>query len=221
MKMIKQMVRGREWVVRDDTADENIIFEVYTSELYDLDYIENVKVVVDVGAHIGGFSVKCAEKFKNSTIYSFEPIWDNFLVLQENVREFPNIKTYNKCVSGDRIPTELASTDKHNTGSNIYNYELTDITSVKSIHINELIKMTGMIDLLKLDCEGGENSIFDNLDFNKVRYIVCELHSYGNIIGMDETVEKIKNNGFEILYLIKCNKSIYNLVARRKCHIKL
>lgn len=53
-------------------------------------------VIVDVGVHIGVFSVKVARKFKHAKIYSIEPEKNNFqkLIINKKLNKLKNILPY-------------------------------------------------------------------------------------------------------------------------------
>ena len=190
IKMIKKERFDFVWNLREYTNDENIIHEVFTDESYDLTYIkENVITVVDIGAHIGSFSVKMKRSYPSCKIWSYELLEENYELFKLNLKEFNNVVSHNKPVSGDRKPLNIEKDyGKLNTGGTILSYGFGENT-LGSIDIREIQKEVPYIDVLKLDCEGGENSIFENLDFTRVNYLYCELHIYSNLIGMDETVE--------------------------------
>lgn len=211
------------WYVREDTADMAIVDEVYREKVYDFKHIHttDIKTVLDIGGHIGSFSVKAAQKFPNSTIITCEPVKANFDLLLKNVQDFKNIQAKHVAVYGGRYPNGVVSSHATNTGSNILDYTSKNNLVMDSVDINELINSlpTKTCDILKIDCEGGENSIFETLDFSKVKYLMCELYIYSNLIGMDETLELIKSKGFEMLHLSKCNASVYNFIAKN-CEAK-
>ena len=215
---------GHEWKIRGiETNDAGILSEVFSDKTYDLNYIKHdIKTIVDVGAHIGGFTVKAMQKFNDAKCYSFEPMIGSYELLKKNVGVFGSrVETFNKTISGDRLPVKLEKTmlkfssGQVNTGSNIFKYEKCDNTYIDNIHIKELQEHIPYIDLLKLDCEGGENSIFENLDFSRVKYIYCELHTYGSLIGNNATLDLLERNGFILLRHNFINDTINDFIAVR------
>lgn len=211
------------FATRKNTNDIDILYEVFKAEEYSFECIqdkESIKTIVDIGAHIGAFTIKALEHFKNAKCISYEPIKENFRFLCVNTISYLNRSdVYNFSVSGDRLPIGLKCSNlkfdngKINTGSNIYEYEKSDKQLFNNIHINEVQEKIGYIDILKIDCEGGENSIFENIDFEKVKYIFCELHEYGSLIGNDKTLDIIIEKGFQILYHKYVNDKIQNFIA--------
>lgn len=208
--------------VRRNTSDVDIFYEVFKSKDYSFEHVSNaeIKTIVDIGAHIGCFTVKALEHFKSARCISYEPAKENFRYLCANTINYINrCDVINCSVSGDRLPTELESSNlvfengKINTGSNIFKYEKTDKEVKNNIHIKTIQKEIDYIDILKIDCEGGENSIFENIDFTRIKYIYCELHEYGSLIGNNNTMRLIQQNNFKILYHKRLNDKIQNFIA--------
>lgn len=214
---------NHEWKVREhSTNDVGILSEVFRDKTYNLNYAtDEISTIVDIGGHIGGFTVKALQKFKNAKCFTFEPMQDNFELLNENTKIYRDRSSiFNLAVCGDRVPTSLLRSNlkfewgQINSGSNIYDYA-EGKTDIPCMHIRELQELTGFIDILKVDCEGGENSIFENIDFTKIKYLFCELHEYGSKIGNDATVDMLLRNGFEILQHNYINSTIQDFIMLR------
>jgi FkbM family methyltransferase len=143
--------------------------------------IKDEDTVIDVGAHIGLFSLFASQFCKKGKIFSFEPIKENFELLKENIRinDITNISLFNEAIS--------------NTTSKITLYQNEDeaghskfIKTSKSIQVNskafkEFIdeREIEKCGLLKLDCEGSEYEIIESLPpkyFEKFKKIIIEYH---------------------------------------------
>jgi len=59
------------------------------------DYIPYEGTFLDIGANIGNHALMFNRFRPNVTIHSFEPIFKNYVLLYENTKNKPNIKTYN------------------------------------------------------------------------------------------------------------------------------
>ena len=83
--------RGRrfEFVSREDRDNKWVIEEVYQRNEYLKDFIlpfvPQDGIVIDVGAHIGCFTVLAGEKFKPKLIAAIEPEPSNFDYLLRNI----------------------------------------------------------------------------------------------------------------------------------------
>lgn len=79
---------GRTWKfrVREGTFDTGIIQEVAYDPFYAMSclFIGEDSVVIDVGAHIGAFSVLAAAR--GARVVALEPVQENFQLLEENLR---------------------------------------------------------------------------------------------------------------------------------------
>src|SRR3990167_5666389 len=89
--------------VRQRSSDIPILREVIENETYfagDFFTISGGDIVVDIGAHIGSFSILAASK--GAAVISYEPITINFDLLKDNVdiNGFP-VSIYKKAVRGE------------------------------------------------------------------------------------------------------------------------
>ena len=53
---------------------------------------------LDIGSHVGYYSVLCKEFAKDSIVHAFEPNPDNFLVLNKNADMYKNFNTHNSAI---------------------------------------------------------------------------------------------------------------------------
>jgi len=151
--------------------------EVFNEEIYEnkLIRINEGDIVVDIGANYGFFSLY-AEKFKPSKIISIEPSKSIFKYLNENFLYGEKIQ---KAVSGKTgtkrfLDNQVSSASSKLTDDEGYEVEV--------IGINELIGCLGLekIDFLKIDCEGAEKNIFENITvetLDRINKLVVEFHS--------------------------------------------
>lgn len=54
-----------------------------------------IKTVIDIGANYGQFALMINQIIPDADIYSFEPVYDSFKKLTENVKHIRNIKCFN------------------------------------------------------------------------------------------------------------------------------
>jgi tRNA1(Val) A37 N6-methylase TrmN6 len=67
------------------SLDTGIIEEVFSLDLYKVDRILKHSVVIDIGANIGTFSLRCAYE-RDCTVYSYEACEDNYKLLVDNIK---------------------------------------------------------------------------------------------------------------------------------------
>lgn len=81
--------------INKNSSDLDILAEVFLEKAYSpIGFeIHNEDTIIDVGAHIGIFSIYAAQFCKAGKIFSFEPLADNFKVLKRHVmmNKFENV----------------------------------------------------------------------------------------------------------------------------------
>ena len=80
----------------DTHASKSIVTQILKGETYPtVDFVENVRTVLDIGANIGAFAIFYSLTFPGAKIHALEPAAEPFRLLDENARHFPNINVYN------------------------------------------------------------------------------------------------------------------------------
>lgn len=176
------------FIARSGTEDMAEIVVVSSGYEYDLNLIKlpQESIVVDLGGHIGTFSVFIDKALRGKVkIYTFEPDVDNYRLLRANLllNNVVSVKAKNIAISDysgmgylrkEKMNTDAYYLDpkKHNT----INCEVEKLS--QALRGYKLKK----IDLLKMDIEGGEYSIFQDkasLEYilKNVHYIFMEYHN--------------------------------------------
>ena len=198
---------GVRYKIRANATDRFIVNEIWLHESYNPKGFEIKKgdVVVDIGAHIGIFTLYAAHHAKNGKIYSFEPAEDNFRLLKENIRinNFRNVEVFNKAVGGKKGKLIFFVSQTRNKGQNSM-YKLGESQkeiTVDKISFRDFLKKLEKIDFLKMDCEGAEYDILLSLnktELNKIKKISMEYHNYEGRSG-EEIREFLEKKGFRVV----------------------
>ena len=160
--------------------------------------------VIDIGAHIGLFSLLVSQLCKTGKILSFEPISENFDLLVSNLKlnHIENILPFNMAVSKNLGRLELFLNNDQSAHS-IFSKNLKSI-SVESTSLQKIFdeNKISSCKLLKLDCEGAEYEIIDSLPpecFDKIQNMAIEYHLADTKPELVKNlIAKIKNAGFKI-----------------------
>lgn len=190
------LTRCRGFLVRKDNLAQDLVIvnDVYHEDCYKLriipQVIENAKVVVDIGAHIGTFARLVHSLNPAAKIICVEACPENLEALRANAGAFAHIVPA-ACVYDER-ELALANSVRPNCtttgGSKLVPVEdigiegqgeyWPDRRPITKVTLEQLGKQFDFdtIDLLKLDCEGSEYSILGNCDLAKVRFVVGEYH---------------------------------------------
>ncbi len=208
LKLFEVVENGHalNFYVRCGTSDADAIQDVLGSHSYSYarSMLSQDAVVIDVGAHIGTFSLLAAAH--GARVFSLEPIPANYTVLEENVQmnHFQSqVKTFNIAAwsaDGERM---MPVADDNTGGSGFY-YDKASVPKVK-VHclcLDTLMDDLGVAkcDWLKLDCEGAEFEILRALSeraWQRIGAIVMEYHLFADYT-LDELQDLLVAQGFLI-----------------------
>ncbi len=206
METIK--IGGLQFKVRNK-RDEEILKGEVKDDLYRIP--KAMKVAIDIGAHLGGTAIKCAER--GAMVYAYEPNKQNFELLVENVKlnHFEKrIKCFNIAVDADRGQRRLYISDTdsgcHSFDSKGLNQE--KFQTVKTIKLDDVMDLNNLVevDFMKLDCEGAEYNIITKAlqpTLYKVKQISMEFHE--KLLDKWQLDEIVKWIG----YRWDCHKKLY------------
>jgi FkbM family methyltransferase len=226
-EVICKLKNGIKYKVRTNSGDFYVINGVYIHNLYSrlIGHIEEASVCVDVGAHIGIFSVFAANKAKNVKVYSYEPSPENFTLLKENIR----LNNLNKRIypfmlgiCGKRGKRKLFLNGQDFVSCTLFPEQLNKkkhitiecITLKDAFDFNKIERC----DFLKMNCEGAECEILFNAPkecLKKIKTITLQYHNNGDA---QELAKFLRTNGFNVT-LAKSDFLLFaenNLLVRRK-----
>jgi FkbM family methyltransferase len=162
-------------------------------------------VCVDIGAYIGKVALSISELYKNARTYAIEPCPANYAVLVQHTQHNPNIvpvctaiSDRNGCVDlsvmnsvkcRERHGGDVSSESNSLYGTFTEEYHKRHQTSIESRYSISVGSRTldrfmddhgiGHIDLLSVNCEGGEYKIFDSgaMEFlNRTELMLVTFH---------------------------------------------
>lgn len=186
-KVIFETKNGLKLVIRTDprSTDIHVFTEIWLENLYTIPRFEiGIKdVVIDVGAHVGMFSIFASQFCKKGQVYSYEPAKENFNVLNENLSKnrITNVRAYNKAGSSKKgkMRFYLSGDDfaAHSLYSKSEKWIEVETTTLKDIFNDNKLETCNF---LKMDCEGAEYDMLMNLPedyLKKIRKICLEYHN--------------------------------------------
>ncbi|MBK8706545.1 MAG: FkbM family methyltransferase [Saprospiraceae bacterium] len=108
---------------RPHTYDRFMIDEVWLNDEYGLNNLCVISnsCIIDIGAHIGSFSVKASKLFPGNSIWAFEPAMDNFNLLKNNIKlnNCTNVQVFQKAVT-DKENKAILFINENHTGGHIW-----------------------------------------------------------------------------------------------------
>ncbi len=208
---IYKLFNGMVYKTRVGTSDlailnETTIFKEYN--IYDFNKLNKNSLVIDLGGHIGDFTIFTAYT-KKSKVIVFEPEKENFLLLKDNIKLNSleqKVQAVNKAVTNQNGYIDFYISDHNNTGVHSAHYQGPNKTKVETIDIKTIPQTYNIdkIDFLKIDIEGGEHELFKLANqsfFNLVQYLVLEYHCQNHVKNkqsLNKLKKEITNLGFNI-----------------------
>lgn len=203
---------GTIFHLRKNAWDSGIIIESWWLKSYTR-HLKNVQenaVIIDIGAHIGSFSLFAAAKYAKSHVYAFEPSSENFKLLNKNIKAnnlTKRVSSFNTAVTDGKKKYIMLNLHPSNLGmhSIVFDYNLGEkgtrykvpTTSLAKIFYENRIKKCH---ILKLDCEGAEYGILFATPKNileKINNIVMEYDDSGDI---DKLKKFLEDAGFKTMF---------------------
>lgn len=204
---------GLQIAVRHNLYDALIVREQFIEQFY-LQHFkpssEQVPTIVDVGGYIGDFVLYCAHML-GARVITYEPTAENFEMLRRNLELNPaianQVTTVNKGIaSTSQVVSNVQVLGREIHASSYYyaddpNAEKRTVpcdTLADVLTLNQLER----IDLLKIDCEGGEYDIFSDLTrsvYDRIGSLVFEWHQVPDWqIKLNQAIQSLETAGFTL-----------------------
>lgn len=185
--------------------------------------VESGDIVVDIGSNVGAF-IKLALLNNCEQIYCCEPNPNCLFIIESYYGKNKNIKINDYGIFEKDGFSYLDIDPNNNTSGsaklidvdiNSHTYENNIKIKTKTFKNFLIENRISKIDFLKIDCEGGEDFIFneENKEFikNNVRKIVLECHSDSKL----RIIEMLTNSNFNVVDE-KINSSISIVYAKKR-----
>lgn len=174
--------------LRGKASDIGVVSEVWVLDDYAQDPTFRIKsgdMVFDIGAHIGAFSVYAASK--GAKVYAFEPLEQNYQQLLENIalNNFQDrITPFNKGIFSKTGRVPFAISHENSGGGSVIRADGNSGQAfIETVTLGEICAQLGIesIDLVKMDIEGSEYIIWENIspdEAKRIKKIVGEYHLF-------------------------------------------
>ncbi|MEM1510098.1 MAG: FkbM family methyltransferase [Thermofilaceae archaeon] len=219
------MLRFRDltFLLHDPKIDIPCIYATFVEEEYNKFSFKD-KVVLDIGAYIGDTSLFFAAKGARKVI-AYEPNPEVFKVLVKNVeinKMREKILPINLAVGKDGHVDFFISSyapgstlfkerfvlrTQHGKSRALEQFCLKQVR-VRSVSIATILNEIGPVDILKMDCEGCEFIILEDivnrrLESNILEGIIFEAHMFDESSTMKRVVDLLKSIGFKKVFARK------------------
>jgi len=182
--------------------------EIFIEELYKQD-LPPRPYILDCGANIGLSVIYLKKRFPEARIVAFEPDDTNFDLLEKNVEayNFKDITLRKEAVWTQQTTLNFAGSGS--MSSRIDESGNSDTKLVKAIRLKDLL--TERVDFLKIDIEGAEYAVLNDIkdDLHRILHLFIEYHgSFAQASHLNGILDWVTKAGFS--YYIKEAASVFN-----------
>lgn len=171
--------------------------------------VQNGWRVLDIGAGIGDFCLYAAFGNPQTVIYAFEPFPDSYRLLLKNLttNAVDNVLAFQQALwsQNGRLMLDLSAGEPLQIISSIQYQEHTDrdAISVEAVSLSQVFQNLGIgvINLLKMDCEGAEYAILLSTPegvMARIERIIMEYHNFDPDHNHQVLVRFLEKMGFSV-----------------------
>ncbi len=161
-------------------------------------------VIIDIGAGIGEFAIQAAHECPTCRVFGFEPFPESVEFFERNINanSLTNVQAISAAVSS--IPGNMVL-DTSSGNPLQFRTQLGDVdgSTVKTMQLMDFLKSQKIdeVEIIKLDCEGGEYDILLPLtkeDLRCFKRIVMEYHDGLTSHNHSEIIKHLADSGFTV-----------------------
>lgn len=175
-----RMPPGREGLA--DTVVEMWGSEVYTSGGFYTPAANDL--ILDIGANVGAFSLWLAQQSPTARVFAVEPSAENFAELTRNLSGWPHrVVTMRVAVSGREGLGVISDGGRRSVDHRVepLTTESAGANAFELVTLEKLMALAGAhyVDLLKMDIEGAEFDVFEQVSeatLRRMRRLAIEYH---------------------------------------------
>lgn len=207
MKLIPTIVKIEDafFITHDfeDLYHAQLFYEKKTLAFI-LENFRNGNVFVDVGANIGGYTIRLG---KRGTTYAFEPNPRNYQVLVANVNlnGVRSAHIFSTLVGNQSRRANLYLSKFHGRHSMLGRGEYTD---VKTVTLDSALGTLNRIHILKIDVEGAEPTVLSGAEETLKRTVCVVVETSGS--QEKHTTMFLTSRGFEFVKRCEANSIFIN-----------
>src|SRR5439155_8031638 len=202
-------VDGLTITIRQNRGDASTLAEIFVDDCYVRDVtLPPNPVVIDVGGFIGDFSLYAVKRLNARRVIVCEPSPRNWALLLKNIANNGyegRIEPVNKAVTDGRdVMMNIDAPDECQCTVSAYASSEQLLSAVPGISLGQLLRDHAVenVDLLKIDCEGGEFAILESTPaevFSRIRNIVFEYHQIDGVWAkLESAKQRLRHEGYAL-----------------------
>lgn len=239
--VVVELMKGIKYIAYPDSSFGGLVVYTRLPEYHEMNYfyglIDSADVVIDVGVHMGDYSLLAASKITSGKVLSFEPSKEALRVFRENIliNKYENrIEVYPVVASDKQGSVSFVDSNISEVSHISFSLNSTkNKNEVKSLPVDSIIQSQGIskIKVIKIDVEGAELLVLRGLEKSLTKHliknIIVEVNSdcinYG--YAPTDTFEYLKKFGYKLYFFDKqgklknlmsfpLNKKYVNIIAK-------
>jgi FkbM family methyltransferase len=230
--MKKTKYKNLDVFYRENTSDESVLEHSFDKDIFfsSIPYYTPPynATVIDVGAHIGTFSLLLADMAPEGKIFAFEPADDTFEVLKKNVeanklesRMYPQkVALYN---SNSKVKL-FHDQQGGNWGHSIVSQLSESFEEIETVTLDSFFDTNKIVhcNLIKFNCEGAEFKIIESVSdrvLNKIDTWIILFHEDLEVEGnRSSIIERLKKNRFIVRLIRVSDDNKRGWITATKCY---
>jgi FkbM family methyltransferase len=195
--------------MRQNYGDAMTLFEIFLDHCYIRDLtLPPSPVVVDIGGFIGDFSLYAVKRLNARRVIVCEPSPRNWALLLKNIANNgyeDRIEPVKKAVTdGGDAMMNIDAPDELQCMVSAYCPSEQPLNTVPGVSLSQLLRDHAVenVDLLKIDCEGGEYAILESTPsdvLSRIRNIVFEYHDIdGGWARLEGVKRRLRREGYAL-----------------------
>lgn len=152
---------------------EHEFSKIVIDDCYRLGEVQDARTILDIGSNIGLFALAARRRFPHATIHCYEPNPAVIPYLQSHCAQ-AKCQVFPVAVGLSEGQVSLRTGDE----GTLFSTTIADsLGGIPQVSFASAVAKLGVVDLLKLDCEGAEWEIFEDLaTWKSVRCLAMEYH---------------------------------------------
>lgn len=189
-KFITSCIISQKGITIRNTWERDVFVQCYIENEYGVDIFNSEDVIIDLGTHIGSFSLLAYDKGSRN-IHTFEVSESNYNVALQNLQRY-GINLYNTAVWRSDDDRKTINFEQNiidwNTGmGRVRDGDWKDTVEVSCTKFDDVMDKFDRVRFLKMDIEGSEYPIL---------YTSKQLHKIEEIVGEFHEVDDAQINGY-------------------------
>ncbi len=206
--VVYRLRNGLKFKLQAHTYEATALAEVWMIQVYTPPGVKigEDDVVVDIGGHVGMFTIFAATQARRGKVFTFEPTPENYSRLKDNLalNDIRNVTPIKMGMAGKtELRTFFVGESDTVSHSLMQNWGGSKPITIECQTLADAMKENGItrIDFLKIDCEGAENEILLNCSddvMGAIGHITMEVHEWPGSDNTGILTRFLESNGFRV-----------------------